>query len=218
MRRMLALLVLFAGTAAATAADRFPVMQPDRMNAEQKKLLEALLAGPRGGGNMTPEAVGRILQRGPFNAWMRSPELGDRLQKVGEYIRFKTSLPLRLNEFAILITAREWTSQYEWYAHYPLAMKAGLEAKIADELALGKRPSGMKEDEAAVYEFCTQLHRTKSVDDAAFGRALALFGEQGVVDLIGVSGYYTAVSMTLNVAQVPIPDGAPLPLKPVPSQ
>jgi 4-carboxymuconolactone decarboxylase len=146
---------------------------------------------------------------------MRSPDLGNRLQNVGEYIRYKTSLPLRLSELAILITAREWTSQYEWYAHYPLAMKAGLGAKVADELALGRRPSTMKDDEAAVYEFCIQLHRTRKVDDAAFKRALEVFGEQGVVDLVGVSGYYTAVSMTLNVAQVMPPEGTPLPLKPL---
>ena len=124
-------------------------------------------------------------------------------------------LPLKLNEFAILITAREWTSQYEWYAHYPLALKAGLDAKLADELALGKRPSAMKDDEAAVYDFCIELHRTRNVGDAAFNRALGLFGEQGVVDLIGVSGYYTAVSMTLNVAHVMPPDDVPLPLKPL---
>jgi 4-carboxymuconolactone decarboxylase len=214
MMRVVALLLLVAASAAA-AGERFPVLQPDQMNAEQEKLLEALLAGPRGGGNASPDVVQRMLRGGPFNAWMRSPDLGNRLQDVGAYIRYKTSLPLRLNELAILITAREWTSQYEWYAHYPLAMKAGLDAKIADELALGQRPSAMKEDEAAVYEFCTQLHRTRKVDDATFNRALALFGEQGVVDLIGVSGYYTAVSMTLNVAQVMPPDGAPLPLKPL---
>ena len=172
-----------------------------------------MLAGPRGGGNASPEAVQKMLRRGPFNAWMRSPDLGNRLQNVGEYIRFKTSLPLRLNEFAILITAREWSSQYEWYAHYPLAMKAGLDAKVADELALGRRPSAMNDDEAAVYEFCIQLHRTRKVDDATFNRALALLGEQGVVDLVGVSAYYTAVAMTLNVAQVLPPDGTPPPLK-----
>ena len=154
-----------------------------------------------------------MLRGGPFNAWMRSPDLGNRLQNVGEYIRFRTSLPLRLNEFAILITAREWTSQYEWHAHYPLAVKAGLDAKVADELALGKRPSAMSDDEAAVYEFCIQLHRTRNVDDRTFHHALELFGEQGVVDLIGVSGYYTAVSMTLNVARVMPPEGAPPPLK-----
>jgi len=212
MARIFALLMLFVAAAAA-AGERFPILQSDQMNAEQKKLLETLLAGPRGGGNATPEAVQKMLGRGPFNAWMRSPDLGNRLQNVGEYIRFETSLPPRLNEFAILITAREWTSQYEWYAHYPLAMKAGLDAKVADELALGRRPSAMKDDEAAVYEFCIQLHRTRKVDDATFNRALALFGERGVVDLVGVSGYYTAVSMTLNVAQVMPPDGAPLPLK-----
>jgi 4-carboxymuconolactone decarboxylase len=195
MARIFALLMLVAAATAAAAGERFPILQPDQMNAEQKKLLEVLLAGPRGGGNASPEAVQKMLRRGPFNAWMRSPDLGNRLQNVGEYIRYKTSLPLRLNEFAILITAREWTSQYEWYAHYPLAMKAGLDAKVADELALGRRPSAMNDDEAA------------------FNRALALLGEQGVVDLVGVSGYYTAVSMTLNLAQVMPPDGAPLPLK-----
>jgi 4-carboxymuconolactone decarboxylase len=185
------------------------------MNAEQKKLLDVLLAGPRGGDNASPEAVQKMLRRGPFNAWMRSPDLGNRLQNVGEYIRFKTSLPLRLNELAILITAREWTSQYEWYAHYPLAMKAGLDPRVADELALGRRPSAMTDDEAAVYDFCIQLHRTRKVDETTFNRALAVLGEQGVVDLIGVSGYYTAVSMTLNVAQVMPPEGAPLPFKPL---
>ena len=213
MARILALLILFAAVTGAVAGERFPILKPDQMNAEQKKLIEALLAGPRGGGNTSPEAVQNMLRGGPFNAWMRSPDLGNRLQNVGEYIRYKTSLPLHLNEFAILITAREWTSQYEWYAHYPLAIKAGLDAKVADELALGKRPSAMSDDEAAVYEFCIQLHRTRKVDDAIYNRALALFGERGVVDLIGVSGYYTAVSMTLNVAQVMPPEGAPLPLK-----
>ena len=213
MARVFALLMLVAAVTAAAAGERFPILQLDQMNPGQKKLLEALLAGPRGGGNASSETVQKMLRGGPFNAWMRSPDIGNRLQNVGEYIRYKTSLPLRLNEFAILITAREWTSQYEWYAHYPLAMNAGLEAKVADELALGKRPSAMSDDEAAVYEFCIQLHRTRKVDDATFNRALALFGEQGVVDLIGVSGYYTAVSMTLNVAQVMPPEGAPLPLK-----
>jgi 4-carboxymuconolactone decarboxylase len=216
MARIFALLflLLVAAVTGAAAAERFPILQPDQMDAEQKKLLDALLAGPRGGGNSSPEAAQKMLGGGPFNVWMRSPDLGNRLQNVGEYIRYRTSLPLRLNEFAILITAREWTSQYEWYAHYPLALKAGLDAKVADALALGKRPSGMSDDEAAVYEFCIQLHRTRNVDDSTFKRALALFGEQGVVDLIGVSGYYTAVSMTLNVAQVMPPEAAPLlPLK-----
>jgi 4-carboxymuconolactone decarboxylase len=201
--------------ALVNAAERFPIPNAEQLTPEQKQYVEALIAGPRGGGDSGPDALERMLQRGPFNAWSRSPVLGERLQSVGEYIRFNTSLPLRLNEFAILITARHWTSQYEWYAHYPLAMKAGLDPKIAAELAGNRRPSGMKDDEAVVYDFCTQLHRTKYVSDETFARAVKLLGEKGVVDLIGVSGYYTAVSMTINVANVPVPDGAPLPLKPI---
>jgi 4-carboxymuconolactone decarboxylase len=213
MRLTIATLALLASVGAAAAQDRFAILQPEAMNAEQKKLLETLVSGPRAA-NYGSDPVTRVLKSGPFNAWMRSPELGMRLQAVGEQIRFKSSIPKHLNEFAILITAREWTSQYEWYAHHSLAMKAGLNPQIAEELAAGKRPANMKDDEAAVYDFCIQLHRSKKVDDATFARAKAHFGEQGVVDLIGVSGYYTAVSMTLNVAKVPVPDGS-TPLKPL---
>jgi 4-carboxymuconolactone decarboxylase len=198
----------------AQAKDRFPVLQPDQMDAKQKTLFETIISGPRAR-NYGADAAGHVLSRGPFNAWLRSPEAGLKLQAVGGHIRFDTSIPQRLNELAILVTAREWTSQYEWYAHHALAMKAGLDPKIADAIAAGKRPEGMKEDEDAIYEFCTQMHRNKKVDDAAFNRVKALFGEKGVIDLVIVSGYYVAVSMTLNVAQVPIPDGKPLPLKPL---
>ena len=209
---IVAAFALLSGVTMSRAEDRFPTLQPEQMNAEQKKLLEAIVSGPRSQ-NYGSDAIGRVLRTGPFNAWMRSPELGIRLQAVGEYVRFKTSIPQRLNELAILITAREWTSQYEWYAHHALAMKAGLDPAIADDIAAGKRPVNMKEDEAAVYDFCIELHRSKKVSDANFQRVKTLFGAQGAVELIGVSGYYTAVSMTLNVAQVPIPDGKPLPLK-----
>ena len=112
MKRKTAIAALVAASAAAQAADRFPILTPEQITPEQAKLVQVLLAGPRGGGDASPEAVNRILKGGPFNAWLRSPDLGDRLQKVGEYIRFNTSLQLRLNEFAILITARHWTSQY----------------------------------------------------------------------------------------------------------
>jgi 4-carboxymuconolactone decarboxylase len=210
-------LPFFAAAPMSHADERFPTLTQEQLTPEQAKLLQALLAGPRGGGDpkaaANPDTVKRIMTGGPFNAWMRSPELGDRLQKVGEYIRFNTSIPLRLNEFAILITARHWTSQYEWYAHLPLALKAGLDPAIAADLALNKKPRNMKDDEAAVYDFCTQLHRKKNVSDAAFKRVVALFGEKGAMDLIGVSGYYTAVSMTLNVAGVPLPGGEKNPLK-----
>lgn len=196
-----------------TEPARFPILNPDQLTPAQKKTLDAILAGPRAAGD--PGAIQRLLRGGPFNAWLRSPELGDRLQRVGAYIRYDSSLPLRLNEFAILITARIWTSQYEWFAHHPMAMRAGLDPRIAEELRLGRRPEGMAEDEAAVHDFCVQLHTTRQVDDETFARALGLFGEQGVVDLIGVCGYYTAVSMTLNVARVPLPEGTPLPLAPL---
>lgn len=182
---------------------RFPIMQPAQMNKAQAKLMKSVLAGPRGGGDAGPEAMQRFLSGGPFNAWLRSPDLGDRLQKVGEYIRFNSSLAPRLNELAILVTARYWTSQYEWFAHLKLALAAGLEPKIAAALARNKRPSGMRKDEAAVYEFCTQLHHRKKVGDALYQRAVALFGEQGVMDLIGVNGYYALLAMVMNAARTP---------------
>lgn len=194
--------LLVAGTQ-ARAADRFPELTTENMTPEQKKVAEAIMSGPRK--NLS----------GPFNAWLRSPELGDRLQKVGEYIRFHSSLPPRLNEFAILIVAREWTAQYEWFAHYPLAMKAGLNPKIAADLAAGRKPRGMQDDEKIVYDFCTELRHKRKVSDATFAAALGKFGERGVVDLIGVSGYYDIVSMTLNVAQVGLPAGENPPLKPL---
>ncbi len=135
--------------------ERFPLLAPGQLDAEQQKLVKALIAGPRTGGKTeaTPEAIAAMLKRGPFNAFMRSPELGNLLQAVGEHIRFKSSLPLRLNEFAILITARHWTSQYEWYAHKRLALQAGLKPEIVDAIAAGKRPASMQADEQALYVF-----------------------------------------------------------------
>jgi 4-carboxymuconolactone decarboxylase len=179
---------------------RFKELQPSEMTEAQRKAYEGIISGPRGGA------------RGPFNALLRSPDLADRVQRVGEYVRFKSSIPARLNELAILVVARHWTAQYEWYAHRELAMKAGLDPKIADAIAERKRPADMKEDEAAVYDFCSELHEKKSVSDAAYANALRLFGEQGVIDLIGASGYYTIVSMVLNVDRYPLPEGVkPLP-------
>ena len=193
---------------------RFPVLRPEQLTPEQTRVLQSLIAGPRGKDGTGLDSVTRFLTRGPFNAWLRSPELGELLQKVGAHIRFRSSLPPRLNELAILVTARHWTSQFEWYAHRLLALKAGLGEKLIDELARNRRPKKMRADEAAVYEFCTQLHRRKNVTDAAYRRVVALFGEQGAMDMIAASGYYTVVSMTLNVAQVAVPPGEKPPLKP----
>jgi 4-carboxymuconolactone decarboxylase len=204
MRPTLIALALAGGlTLPATAEERFPPLDPGQMTPAQKQVYEAIASGPRGG------------VRGPFNAWLRSPETGDRLQRVGEHLRFRSVIPTALNEFAILITARAWDAPYEWYAHYPLAMKAGLPEAIAADLALGKRPGGMMEDQALVYDFLTELHRNHSVADAQFNALKARFGEQGVIDLIAVSGYYVAVAMTLNVAQVKLPEGMPNPLPPL---
>ena len=196
-----AIVLTLGFSSAALAQDRFPEMKPDQMNAPQKAMYEAIMAGPRHS------------MAGPFNAWLRSPELGDRLQNVGEYLRFKTTVPHALNEFAILITAVEWSCGFEWYAHYPLAIKAGLEPEVAKELQGGKRPSGMTEDESVVYDFATQLHRQHQVSDVIYASAVKRLGEQGVVDLIGLLGYYDIVSMTLNVAKVqpPVEAGVTLP-------
>src|SRR6478609_11213244 len=143
MKHILAFAFLLA-TATTQASDRFSVIPLEKLSPEQEKLIQNMLAGPRGGGDASPEQVKRIREHGLFSGYLQSPDLGDRLQKLGEYVRFNTSINPRLNEFAILITARHWAAQYEWYAHLPLAMKAGLDPKIAEELAQNKRPAGMK--------------------------------------------------------------------------
>jgi 4-carboxymuconolactone decarboxylase len=171
---------------------RFPEIKREQMTEAQKRVYEEI-ASLRGG------------VRGPFGVLLRSPELADRWQRLGEYVRFKTSLPPRLNEFAILITARFWGSEYEWYAHRPLAIKGGLAESIAEDLARNRRPANMKPDEELVYDFCTTLHREHFVGDSLFKRALETLGERGVIDLIAVNGFYGAVSMVLNAAEIPIP-------------
>jgi 4-carboxymuconolactone decarboxylase len=195
---MLVSLLVFGMVASASAQTkdpRFPDLKREQMTDAQKRVYDAIAGGPRGG------------VRGPFGPLLRSPELTDRVQKLGEYLRYNSSLPARLNEFAILINARFWDSKYEWYAHRPLAIKGGLAESIADDLAQNKRPANMKPDEELVYEFCMVLHRRHFVDDALFKRAVAMLGEPGVIDLVAVSGYYTLVSMVLNVAEVPLPAG-----------
>ena len=127
-------------------------------------------------------------------------------------MRYHSSLPARLNKFAILITARAWNAKYEWYAHYPLALAAGLSPAVAADLARGRRPRGMTADEAAIYDFAAELRRDKRVHDATYAAVQSRFGAQGVIDLIAVSGYYDLVSMTLNVAEVATPEDGALPL------
>jgi 4-carboxymuconolactone decarboxylase len=183
---------------------RFAPLDPGQASPDQKAVIANLLAGPRGA---------RTGLAGPFNALLRSPQLGDRLQKLGEYVRFQSALPARLNELAILMTARHWTSQFEWHAHYIFALEAGLDPAVADAIAKGRRPIALRTDEIAVYEFCAELLSEKQVSDAKFAAVKALFGEAGVVDLIGTVGYYHIVSMILNVDCYPLPDGVPPPLQ-----
>jgi 4-carboxymuconolactone decarboxylase len=179
---------------------RFKPLTPETMTPEQKQVADNIMSGPRQG------------MRGPFNALLRSPELADHAQKLGAYVRFKTSIPPKLNEMAILLTARHWTAQYEWYAHHRLAMKAGLSADVAAAIAEGKRPASMQPDETVVYGFCHDVLETGQASDASFKAVVDKFGERGAIDLIGVMGYYSLVAMTLNVDRVPIPDGGKPPL------
>jgi 4-carboxymuconolactone decarboxylase len=186
-----------AVSTSANAVDRFPTLTPEQMTPAQRKVAEAIATGPR-------KSLG-----GPFNTWLRSPELADKLQQVGEHVRFHSSVPPRLNEFAILLTARAWDADFEWSAHYPLALKAGLSPAVAADVAAGRRPRGMAADERAVYDFVTELRRTHRVSDPTYAAAQRLLGDQGIVDLVALSGYYDLVSMTLNTAQVSAPADAP---------
>ena len=199
--RLAAVGLLMTGSAFALTGERMPEMTLDQMTPAQRSIAEAIINGPR------------HRMSGPFNTWLRSPVLADRLQKVGEYVRFNTSLDKRVNEMAILMTAQAWGAQYEWYAHAPLALKAGLDPSVIAAIGASRKPEKMKDDEEIVWEFITQLRRDHHVDDAIYAKALEKFGEQGIVDLVAVNGYYDVVSMTLNVAHVRAPAGAEMPFK-----
>jgi len=181
---------------------RFKTLTPETMTPEQRRVAEAIVKGPRAG------------MRGPFNALLRSPALADKAQQLGEHVRFKTSLPPRLKELAILVTARHWTAQYEWYAHNRLAREAGLDPKTCDAIGEGKKPAGMSAEEATVYEFCAELLATTQVSDTAFAKTRDRFGEAGVIELTVTCGYYSMVAMVLNVDRHPLPADA-VPLKAV---
>jgi 4-carboxymuconolactone decarboxylase len=211
--RLIRALRCFAGVAALSALscavvqaeERFSELRLDQLSPEQQQMAVHLKTPPRNS----------ALNGGPFNAYARSPSLGLLLLQVSDYVRFNSSLPPRLSEFAIMIAARQWSQPYEWRAHYPLAIKGGLDSRILADLGAGKRPQDMKEDESAVYDFCTEMYRDKNVSDAAFKVALAKFGERGVMDLIGVIGYYDIASMALIVQKTtakPVDEAPLLPL------
>jgi 4-carboxymuconolactone decarboxylase len=193
-------------TTIGVAPERMPAIPADKMTPEQKQAAAAIAAGPRGA------------LKGPFVALLRSPDFMDRLQRVGEYVRYRCPLDKRINELAAAITARHWTQQFEWWAHARQALEAGLKPAVAEAIAEGRRPAAMADDEEVVYDFLTELLVNKSVCDATYARAVRKFSEQGVIDLIGISGYYALLAMVMNVARTAVPEGNPLPLTPFPEQ
>jgi 4-carboxymuconolactone decarboxylase len=190
----------------ADKVQRFPQLQVEQLNEQQKPFADEILK------------VSSIGISGPYNMMLRSPQMGQRMFAMLDYLRFNTSVPRRLNEFAILIQARLWTSQVEWTAHYPLALKAGLSQAVADDLKVGKRPASMQPDEAAVYDLCMELAKDHVVSDATFKKVREVFSDQQIVDLITVSGIYDTLAMLSNTAEDATPGGKEPPLAPLPAR
>jgi 4-carboxymuconolactone decarboxylase len=172
-------------------AERMPPIDADQMDEAQRAAAAELIAGPR-------KAV-----TGPFVALLRSPRLMQRLQKVGEYLRFESSLRPAVSEFATLVVARRWTQQFEWGTHVPLALREGISRETIEALRDGRRPPSLTREEAVVYDFATELLEHRGVSDVTYDACNSLLGERGVIDLVGVLGYFTAISMVLNVAHAP---------------
>jgi 4-carboxymuconolactone decarboxylase len=199
----LAVLIAMPRVSRAEDVTRFAPLKADELNPAQKAWVEAIALPPRNARFGNP----------PYRAYIRSPDLAPRLSALSDYLRWNTSLPPRLSELAILITARHWTAQYEWFAHHTLALKGGLDPKIVGDIAAGKRPENMKDDEAALYDLATALYRDKNVTDAIYKAALDKFGERGIMDIIGIIGYYDLVSMTLITMQAGAPNDSVPPLQ-----
>src|SRR5262245_41761620 len=177
------------------AQDRLPPIPAEKMTAEQKKAVDDF------------RAARQNEPSGPFLPLLRSPEVMTRMRALGDYLRYKSALPPRLSEFVILITSRQWNQPYEWNVHYPIAINAGVSPNVAIAIAEGRRPEQLTEDEEILYNFSMELQNSKGVSDATYARALSRFGEQGVIDTIGIAGYYSSLAMVLNTARTP--SGAP---------
>jgi 4-carboxymuconolactone decarboxylase len=198
----LAVAIAMPNVSRAEDAARFAPLKPEELTPPQKAWADMIAPPPRNARITNP----------PYRAYVRNPDLAPRLSALSDYLRWNTSLPPRLSEFAILLTARQWTAQYEWFAHYPLALKGGLDPKILSDIAAGKRPENMKDDEAALYDLVMALYRDKQVTDAVYGAAREKFGERGIMDIIGIIGYYDMVSMTLITMQAGAPNDSVPPL------
>jgi 4-carboxymuconolactone decarboxylase len=197
-------MVTFAVASAVPAQDRMPPIPTDQLTAAQQAAIKEF------------KAARSADISGPFVPLLRSPEAMTRVRALGDYMRFRSALPPRLSEFVILLTARQWTQNYEWNAHAAIAREAGLSGEIIAAVAEGRRPSGMKADEEVLYTLHDELHRRHAVSDATYARAVAAFGEPGVVDALGITGYYTLLAMVLNTARTPLPPGDTPALSPLP--
>jgi 4-carboxymuconolactone decarboxylase len=193
MFRLTAAIIAFVSamlvTSSALGQERLPTIPPDQYTDGQKKAAEEFLAAPK------------VPVFGPFEPMMHSPEVMNMARAMGDYLRYHSAIGNTLSELVILVTAREWSQDYEWYVHYPIALKAGIAKDIADAIADGRRPAGMSVDEEIVYDFTTELQKNKRVSDLTFNRAEQRFGKKGVVDMTGISGYYTFLAMQLNMAR-----------------
>lgn len=197
------LLLTATFTFSAMAAERLPTIPPSQYTADQKKAADEFVAARK------------VPVFGPFEPLMHSPEVMSQARSMGDYLRYKSALGNQLSELVILITAREWTQDYEWYVHHPIALKVGIKPEVTDAIAQGRRPQGMTADEEMVYDFSIELHRNKSVSQATYEKVEKRFGKKGVVDLTGINAYYTLLAMQMNVAQYAIPkDGKKLPRLP----
>jgi 4-carboxymuconolactone decarboxylase len=191
----LTVLLAFAASA-AQAEERPPTIPPAQYTAEQKQAAAAF------------EAARKVPVFGPFEPLMHSPEVMSQARAMGDYLRYKSAIGNTLSELAILVTAREWSQDYEWFVHSPIALKAGIRQEIIDAIAAGRRPTAMNPEEEIVYEYSIELLKNKQVSNATFERAKSRFGTKGVVDLTGIVGYYTFLGMQLNAAQYPAPKDA----------
>jgi 4-carboxymuconolactone decarboxylase len=212
--RLLLFFLILTGLAAAypqapenrdpgLVGNRFAPLTYETMTPEQRAMVDGILAGPR-------NSLG-----GPFNVMLRNPAIGDLAQQLGAAVRFNVSIPPRLRELAIIMTARHWTSHFEWNAHRQAAVREGLDESIVRAIAAGRRPEGMDAAETVVYDFSDELLRTKRVTDATFQAAVEELGEAGVADIVSTLGYYGMVAMMLNVDEYPLPDGVAMELAPL---
>jgi 4-carboxymuconolactone decarboxylase len=181
---------------------RVAVLAEDKLTPSQRALLDSIRSGPRGGS---------INIRGPFAVFLHAPEFGELAQQLGGHCRYKTAVPPRLSEFAILVTAKLWRAQYEWFAHVPQAERAGVKTQTIRDLHKGRVPKSAPKDERAIYDFVQELYKTRRVSDKTFKRVSAILGEAATVEFVGILGYYVLISMILNVFRMSPPEGEALP-------